>query len=680
MLTSFILRFYSSSTNTHILSLAIILVMATQLQGQGTCPQMEGPVFKKVDDIIITTYHSHIAKTTTGYVTWGEDMASNGGDATAMTAINSANGYNYTGDIIMFCISGNAGAQAFLLTTTGMYSWGLTTEVVGGSIVSSNSFSSMTMPSGVTPSDVLEMKASTDIFYLVTNNGNVWVAGQIATQVSGNASNGANTWHQVQTSAGVPLTGVIEITGTREAAYALKDDGTLVGWGRGITLGGGAAATNETYATIVNVSNLPAGVTLSQPSTYMDNSANSSGLLALGSDGKVYGMGYSGVQKILNNATAFINDWMTIKDSNGDDMENIVFLTTSENSEEYAGAAIIQTVTNSTNLLYTWGYAGSGAIGHSGTFVEYPSIPSGFTSASDNPVFAWVGGHAASYLNDAGDGSICFTGHITNGSGGGLQTDQTKFTCFDANHPNWPAGVLLCNQIPCALTDPGTLTGACANEADLTFTLNLTGTGVGAAYNITGDLTASNNLYSTNNTFTITNGADGTNKTITVTDLNDSGCTLSITITGAAACPNFNPIAVNDIDTTLYQRDTFHLVLQNDSDDNGDDLSITGVGTNALNGLTANGGTVSINDNGTPSNTTDDYINYMPPNGFSGTDTFQYAISDGNGGIDTATVTYYIYPPTETDCFNNTDDDGDGLIDCLDSDCLPKTATGFFKN
>ena len=47
----------------------------------------------------------------------------------------------------------------------------------------------------------------------------------------------------------------------------------------------------------------------------------------------------------------------------------------------------------------------------------------------------------------------------------------------------------------------------------------------------------------------------------------------------------------------------------------------------------------SINDNGTPGDPTDDFIDYTPAAGFAGTDTFTYTIGDGNGGTDTATVT-----------------------------------------
>ena len=642
------------------------------------CPTLSGSVFKKTDDVIISTYHSHIAKVDGGYVTWGEDMAANGGNALVMTPINSTNGYNYTGDVLMFCVSGNSDAQAFLLTTTGMYSWGSTGEVVGGSIVSSNAFSSMTMPTGVAPSDVLEMKASSDIFYMLTNTGEVWVVGRIATQVSGNSADGANTWHQVETSSNVPLTGVIEITGTREVAYARRNDGSIVAWGRGVALGNGTSAVNRTYASPVDVSNLPNGVTLSQLGTYMDNSANSSGIMAVGSDGKVYGMGYSGEERMLNQSSNFVSDWITIKGSDGNDMADIVFLATSENSEEYAGAGIIKEIPNATNDLYTWGYSDLSAIGHSTAFVEYPTIPSTFNQGSDNPVYVWVGGHATSYLNDAGDGSICFTGHITSGSGGGLQTAATGFSCFGTDHPNWPTGVVLCNQIACGLDDPGTLTGTCTNENDLTFTLNLIGVGFGTSYNVSGANPTTGNTYATDVIFTIPNGADSSNKTITVTDMNDSGCSLTITILGAVACPsNTAPVAVNDIDTTLYETDSLYFVLQNDSDVDGHTLNITGVGTD---GATDNGGIVSINNNGTAGDTTDDFINYSPPSAFTGNDTFQYTISDGNGGVASAMVTFYVRPPKETNCSNGIDEDGDGLIDCVDSDCLPDRPAGILKN
>ena len=65
-------------------------------------------------------------------------------------------------------------------------------------------------------------------------------------------------------------------------------------------------------------------------------------------------------------------------------------------------------------------------------------------------------------------------------------------------------------------------------------------------------------------------------------------------------------------------------MLANDSDPDGDPLTVTGV-TDPPNG------TATIN----PDNT----VTYRPECGFLGTDTFTYTIDDGQGGTDTGVVT-----------------------------------------
>ncbi|MEL7038730.1 MAG: PQQ-dependent sugar dehydrogenase [Cyanobacteria bacterium J06592_8] len=67
-------------------------------------------------------------------------------------------------------------------------------------------------------------------------------------------------------------------------------------------------------------------------------------------------------------------------------------------------------------------------------------------------------------------------------------------------------------------------------------------------------------------------------------------------------------------------------VLLNDSDPDNDPLSITSVGA------TDNGGVVTING-------TSDGLLYTPATNFVGTETFTYTVSDGNGGVNAATVT-----------------------------------------
>ena len=77
--------------------------------------------------------------------------------------------------------------------------------------------------------------------------------------------------------------------------------------------------------------------------------------------------------------------------------------------------------------------------------------------------------------------------------------------------------------------------------------------------------------------------------------------------------------ADTDEDTAL----NYIAVLTNDTDVNGDSLSVSSVGS-------AGHGTVTNNNDGT--------INYTPNANYNGPDSFSYTVSDGNGGTDTATV------------------------------------------
>jgi hypothetical protein len=86
---------------------------------------------------------------------------------------------------------------------------------------------------------------------------------------------------------------------------------------------------------------------------------------------------------------------------------------------------------------------------------------------------------------------------------------------------------------------------------------------------------------------------------------------------------NYPPVALNDV-ATLSMNSSLNInVLGNDTDPEGDALKVTTTTTPAH-------GTTAINTDGT--------IKYTPKNGFSGTDSFGYTISDGNGNTSTANV------------------------------------------
>lgn len=108
----------------------------------------------------------------------------------------------------------------------------------------------------------------------------------------------------------------------------------------------------------------------------------------------------------------------------------------------------------------------------------------------------------------------------------------------------------------------------------------------------------------------------------TISDNNGGEDTATVAVTVSAAV-NSAPVAVADT-TTTPQATTVNIpVLANDSDADGDALSVS------ITTGPANGFAVIAADNS---------INYEPAPAFSGTDSLEYAVSDGNGGTDAATV------------------------------------------
>ena len=101
--------------------------------------------------------------------------------------------------------------------------------------------------------------------------------------------------------------------------------------------------------------------------------------------------------------------------------------------------------------------------------------------------------------------------------------------------------------------------------------------------------------------------------------LNSNIATVTITVRAV----NDVPVAVNDAAATAEDTPVTIAVLANDTDPDGDILTVTGVGV-PLHGTTA------TNSDGT--------IAYTPAANYNGADTFTYTIADGHGGSATGTV------------------------------------------
>src|SRR3990172_1802138 len=104
------------------------------------------------------------------------------------------------------------------------------------------------------------------------------------------------------------------------------------------------------------------------------------------------------------------------------------------------------------------------------------------------------------------------------------------------------------------------------------------------------------------------------------------------------------PNAQNDAGVTTEDTSLNINVLANDSDPDGDKLFL-----DSFDSTSANGGTVTRDDNGTPGDTSDDQLVYTPSLNFNGIDTFNYSVSDGtqsDTGSVTVTVTAVNDQPT----------------------------------
>jgi hypothetical protein len=317
-----------------------------------------------------------------------------------------------------------------MATTTELYSWGVVGEVVDGDFASGNTYAPM-LNVPFTGAQVKDMHASSDVLFVTLNDGTVWVASNNLTAPNGNTSTDSSVWQQVQTSAGVPLTNVKKVTGTKVGGYALLENGDLYAWGSGVELGNGVAGIAN-YAFATQMTAPPVAVTYIG-AIYQDSDGEAaSGLLALGADGKVYGIGENTSGRIITTATGNVETWTAIQADGGGDLTDVIYLATSHTSEEYAGAAVITApipTSNGFGIIKVWGISSLDGLTGPDTIYENPITPDSFTIGADNPAALSVGGHAVTYFNRVNGGSICFAGHVIDGSTGGLTSDGEDWEC-----------------------------------------------------------------------------------------------------------------------------------------------------------------------------------------------------------------------------------------------------------
>lgn len=271
-------------------------------------------------DNFVSGFHSSVIRGGDGkYYVWGEKTGNNGNsNRTSKTEINSTSYPEITGTILKttMATAGTSGTGLIVLTTDGLFAGGIRgNNGVFSSSVSPNTraFRKLThsgtygLPTGVTPSDVKMMFATTRTLAIVTCDGAAWVISQtLAMRGNNNNNNNASAvWQRVKrnTTGNPDLTNVIAVRGAYDVLIALTNTGELYTWGTNTYLGDNTAQTARLYATLM---------TAPKTGTIKMIGANycSSGVsyYVLYTDGELYALGRNNMRQL--------GDWTTSERSN----------------------------------------------------------------------------------------------------------------------------------------------------------------------------------------------------------------------------------------------------------------------------------------------------------------------------------------------------------------------------
>ena len=140
-------------------------------------------------------------------------------------------------------------------------------------------------------------------------------------------------------------------------------------------------------------------------------------------------------------------------------------------------------------------------------------------------------------------------------------------------------------------------------------------------------------------TYTLTYQAKGSGSianAVTVTGTETDTAAANNSVTTSVAVNNRTPIATDDVATTNEDTPTTIAVLANDTDPDGDTLTISAITQPA-------GGTVLVNGNNT--------VTFSPSANFNGPASFTYTANDGHGGTATATVSVNVIAVNDAPSF-----------------------------
>jgi predicted RNA-binding protein with EMAP domain len=263
---------------------------------------------------------------------------------------------------------------------------------------------------------------------------------------------------------------------------------------------------------------------------------------------------------------------------------------------------------------------------------------------------AYISSGQITYTPNANfNGTDSFSYTVSDGNGG---TDEATVT-VTVNAVNDPP--VAANDSASTNEDTAVSIDVCANDTDIDGdTLSIAISDL--ADNGITTIDSNEIIYTPDENF---NGIDSFSYTVS----DGNGGTDEATVTVTVNSVNDDPVASDDSASTNEDSPVTIDVLANDTDIDGDTLSITSVGTPA-------NGTAAISAG---------RIQYTPDANFNGNDSFSYTVTDGNGGSDTARVTVSVSvvndPPVAADDSISTMEDTAISIDVLANDTDPEGDT-----
>ena len=302
----------------------------------------------------------------------------------------------------------------------------------------------------------------------------------------------------------------------------------------------------------------------------------------------------------------------TVSDGSGDTAEATVTVTITPTNDGPVAVDDAATTTEDTAVVVAVLTNDTDLDGDTLTVTSVATAAHGAATVNADGTIAYA--PAANY-----HGADSFSYTIGDGFGGSA-TATVSVTVTPAND-----GPVAVDDAATTAEDTAVVVSVLTNDTDLdgdTLTVTSVGTAAhgAATVNADGTITYAPAVHY--------HGADSFGYTIG----DGNGGTATATVTVAVTPTNDGPIAVNDGVTTAEDTAVVVAVLTNDTDLDGDTLTVTSVGTAAH-------GAATVNADGT--------ITYAPAANYQGADSFSYTIGDGNGGSAPATVSVTVTPAND---------------------------------